>query len=260
MAETAEKKPTVMFRIIKAAVQFFYPKTQVLGLEHLPQEPCIVVGNHAQLNGPIVGELYFPGPKKIWTAGQMMVWKEVPAYAFQDFWSQKPRWSHWYFRLVSYLITPLSVCVFNNASTIPVYHDMRLMTTFRTTLEALQAGENIIIFPEHDVKHNHIVYEFQDKFIDVAKLYYKKTGKALQFVPMYVAPKLKQTVLGAPVTFDPTADIKAERVRIAHALMEGVTDLACALPRHTVVPYRNMAKHLYPTNIPQEATHEITRR
>ena len=47
---------------------------------------------------------------------------------------------------------------------------------------------------------------------------------------------------------------------IAHALMEGVTDLACALPRHTVVPYRNMAKHLYPTNIPQEATHEITRR
>jgi hypothetical protein len=137
---------------------------------------------------------------------------------------------------------------------------MRLMTTFRTTLDALQAGENIIIFPEHDVKHNHIVYEFQDKFIDVAKLYYKKTGKALQFVPMYVAPKLKRTVLGAPVTFDPTADIKAERVRIAHALMEGVTDLACALPRHTVVPYRNMAKHLYPTNIPQEATHEITRR
>ena len=73
-------------------------------------------------------------------------------------------------------------------------------------------------------------------------------------------PESVQTVLGAPVTFDPTADIKAERVRIAHALMEGVTDLACALPRHTVVPYRNMAKHLYPTNIPQEATHEITRR
>ena len=255
-----EKKTTFAYHIVRGLVKFFYPKTKVCGLEHLPEEACIIVGNHAQLNGPIVGELYFPGPKQIWTAGQMMAWKEVPAYAFQDFWSQKPRCTHWYFRLVSYLITPLSVCVFNNANTIPVYHDMRLMNTFRTTLEALQGGENIIIFPEHDVRHNHIVYEFQDKFIDVAKLYYKKTGQALQFVPMYVAPKLKQTVLGAPVTFDPTADIKAERVRIAHALMEGVTDLACALPQHIVVPYRNMAKRLYPTNIPQEATHEITRR
>ena len=255
-----EKKPTVMFRIIKTAVKLCYPKTRVLGLEHLPEAPCIVVGNHAQLNGPIVGELYFPGPKKIWTAGQMMTWKEVPAYAFQDFWSQKPRWTHWYFRLVSYLITPLSVCVFNNANTIPVYHDMRLMNTFRTTLEALQSGENIIIFPEHDVRHNHIVYEFQDKFIDVAKLYYKKTGQALQFVPMYVAPKLKRAVLGKPVAFDPTADIKEERVRIARVLMDRVTALACALPQHIVVPYRNMAKRLYPTNIPQEVAHETTRR
>ena len=256
----AERKPTVMFRIIRTAVKLCYPKTQVLGLEHLPQEPCIIVGNHAQTNGPIVGEIYFPGPKKIWTAGQVTKWKEVPAYAFRDFWSYKPRWTHGFYRLMSYLITPLAVCVFNNPNTIPVYHDMRLMRTFRATLEALQAGENILIVPEHDVPHNHIVFEFQDKFVDVAKLYYKKTGKALQFVPMYVAPKLQQAVLGAPVAFDPGADMKAECPRIALALMERITDLACALPRHTVVPYRNMAKRLYPTNIPQEVAHETTRR
>ena len=112
---------------------------KVEGAENLPDEACIVVGNHSQMNGPLSGEFYFPGKRKIWCAHQMMYLKEVPAYAFQDFWSQKPRWTHWYFRLVSYLITPLSVCVFNNANTIPVYHDMRLMNTFRTTLEALQA-------------------------------------------------------------------------------------------------------------------------
>ena len=255
-----EKKTTFAYRIVRGLVKFFYPKTKVCGLEHLPEEACIIVGNHAQLNGPIVGELYFPGPKQIWTAGQMMAWKEVPAYAFQDFWSQKPRWTHWYFRLMSYLITPLSVCVFNNAHTIPVYHDMRLMRTFRATLEALQAGEHVIIFPEHDVRYNHIVYEFQDKFIDVAKLYYKKTGKALQFVPMYVAPKLKQAVLGAPVTFDPAAPIEEERIRIATALMARITETAERLPLHTVVPYRNMPKHLYPQNIPQEASYENSRR
>ncbi len=255
----SEKKTTLMFRILRTLVKLFYPKTEICGLEHLPREACIIVGNHCQLNGPIISEIYFPGPRKIWTAGQMFKWKEVPAYAFQDFWSQKPKWTHWFFRLVSYLITPLSVCVFNNANTIPVYHDMRLMSTFRATLEALQAGENVIIFPEHDVKHNHIVYEFQDKFVDVAKLYYKKTGKVLQFVPMYVAPNLKRAVLGAPIPFDVTADAKAERGRIAGALMEAITDIACGLPKHTVVPYRNIPKRLYPTNIPQEASHEKTR-
>lgn len=255
-----EKQTTLTFRILKAIVKLVYPNTQILGLEHLPKEPCVIVANHCQLNGPIVGEIFFPGRRRIWTAGQMMKWKEVPAYAFQDFWSQKPRWMHPFFRLAALLITPLSVCVFNNAHTIPVYHDMRLMTTFRETMAALQAGENIIIFPEHDQKHNHIVYDFQDKFVDVAKMYYKKTGKTLQFVPMYVAPRLKLAVLGAPVPFDPAADAKAERRRICDRLMAAITALAEALPRHTVVPYRNIPKRLYPTNLPKEAAHETTRR
>ena len=255
----AEKKTTLTFRILRAIVKMVYPNIEIVGLDNLPPEPCVIVANHCQLNGPIVGEIHFPGPRKIWTAGQMMKWKEVPAYAFQDFWSQKPKWTHWYFKLVAYLITPLSVCVFNNANTIPVYHDMRLMTTFRATLNALQEGENVIIFPEHDQKHNHIVYDFQDKFVDVAKMYYKKTGKTLQFVPLHEAPKLTQAVLGAPIPFDVTADAKIERRRICDKLMADITCLAEGLPRHTVVPYRNIPKRLYPTNLPKEADHETTR-
>lgn len=255
-----EKKTTVTYKILRALISWGYPNTKILGLEHLPAEPCVIVANHCQLNGPLVAELRFPGKLRIWTAGQMMQWKEVPAYAFQDFWSQKPKWTHGYYKLMSYLITPLSVCLFNNARTIPVYHDMRLMTTFRQTLAALDEGKNIIIFPEHDVRYNHIVYEFQNKFVDVAKMYYKKNGKVLRFVPMYVAPNLKQAVLGAPIDFDPAADVKSERGRIAKALMDAITAIACSLPRHTVVPYRNIPKRLYPTNIPQEASHETTRR
>lgn len=254
-----EKNTTLTFRILKAIVKLVYPKIEIVGLDNLPTEPCMIVANHCQLNGPIVGEVCFPGKRKIWTAWQVMRWKEAPSYAFQDFWSQKPKWTHWYFKAMAYLVTPLLVYVNTHASTIPVYHDMRLMTTFRETIAALQAGENVIIFPEYDQKHNHIVYEFQDKFVDVARMYYKKTGKVLQFVPMYVAPKLKQAVLGEPIPFDVTADHKAERGRIKDALMEAVTGIAISLPRHTVIPYRNIPKRLYPTNIPQEAEHEKTR-
>ena len=254
----SEKKTSALFRFIKWCVKVFYPKVQVEGVENLPEEPVIIVGNHCQMNGPIVGELYVPNEPYIWCAGEMMHRKEVPEYAFRDLWSQKPKWTHPFYKLLSYIIAPLSVCVFNNARTIGVYHDTRILSTFKSTVKLLQAGKSVVVFPEHDVKHNHIVYDFQDKFIDIAKLYYKKTGKELSFVPMYIAPKLKKLCLGKPVAFCPEAPLDAERSRIRDYLMGAVTDLAQALPEHTVVPYRNIPRKNYPSNIPKESVYEKT--
>ena len=251
-----EKKTSLLFRMIKWFVKLFYPKMEAVGTENLPDEPVMVVGNHTQMHGPIACELYFPGQRYTWCAGQMMRLEEVPEYAFQDFWSQKPKWTHPFFKLLSYIIAPISVCVFNNARTIAVYHDTRIISTFKNTVKALKEGKSVIIFPEHDVKYNHIVYDFQDKFIDIAKLYYKQTGKALQFVPMYIAPKLHKMYLGKPTAFRPDADMDEERRRIKNYLMEEITAIACGLPEHTVVPYRNIPKKDYPLNTLKEANHE----
>ncbi len=249
-----------IYVVIKFFVRLFSPKMKVEGLENLPQDPCLIVANHTQMYGPISCQLYFPGKRAIWCAHQMMELKEVPGYAFQDFWSQKPRWIQPFFKLASYLIAPISVCVFNNASTIPVYRDHRLVTTFRDSVEALKAGANVVIFPEQDVRHNNIVYDFQTGFVDVARSYHRQTGKQLCFVPMYIAPDLGKMVLGKPLPFDPQAPVKSERRRICDAMMADITALAAALPLHTVVPYRNIPKKLYPKNIPVEvAPHEETR-
>lgn len=246
------KKVSPLYKIVKGLVRMFYSKYKVFGTENLPSEPSIIVGNHTQMHGPIACELYFPGYRYTWTAGQMMHFKDVPDYAFQDFWSFKPKYTHWFYKLLSYLITPLSVLIFNNANTIGVYRDMRIMSTFKSTVEKLQDGANVVIFPEHDVKHNHIVYDFQDRFIDIAKIYYKKTGKELNFVPLYIAPNLKQMHLGKPISFCADSAISEERRRICDYLMTEITDIACSLPKHTVVPYRNIPKKDYPCNIPNK--------
>lgn len=251
-----KKKGAKLFALIKWMVNLCYPKMEVVGKENLPEEPVIIVGNHCQMNGPIVGELYVPGEPYIWCAGEMMHLKDVPEYAFRDFWSQKPKWTHPFYKLLSYIIAPLSACIFNNARTIGVYHDARILSTFKNTVKKLQEGKCVVIFPEHDVKYNHIVYEFQDKFIDIAKLYYKKTGKELAFVPMYIAPNLKKLYLGKPVHFRASEPMDAERSRICKYLMEEITVIAEALPEHTVVPYRNIPKKDYPSNIPKERAYE----
>ncbi len=239
-----------IYLLIKALVRLFYGKMSVEGAENLPEGPCIIVGNHTQMNGPICCELFLPVQRYTWCAGEMMSWRDCAGYAYRDFWSRKPKRVRWLFKIASCLIVPIAVVVFRNADTIPVYHDQRILTTFRTTVQKLQEGSSVVIFPEHDVPGNHILYEFQQRFVDVARLYCKKSKQDISFVPMYIAPDLRKIVFGAPIPFDPTADRDAERERICHGLFDSITQMAVALPRHRVVPYRNMPRKLYPYNKP----------
>jgi len=249
---TPAKNGPWTFKLIRTLVAVFSPKMEVVGAENLPDEPVIIVGNHAQMYGPIACELYLPDNVYTWCAGQMMELKEVPAYAFEDFWAQKPRCIRWFYRGLSYLIAPLSVLVFNSARTIAVHRDKRILTTFRQTIAALQEGKSVVIFPEHNVPFNHIIHEFQDRFIDLAKLYHGRTGKELSFVPLYITPDLSKMCLGEPICFHAGEDMEQERTRICTYLMDAVTKLAQSLPRHRVVPYPNIPKRDYPMSVPGE--------
>ena len=243
----------VFYKVCWWLVWVFYPKTTVEGLENLPEEASIIVGNHSQANGPIVAELYFPGKRSIWCAGQMMSVKEVPDYAYHDFWDEKPKALKPLFRLLSYIIAPFAACVMRCGDTIAVYRDTRIINTFRDTVKKLQAGNHIIIFPECKKGYNQILCQFQENFVDVAKLYYKRTGTELNFVPMYLAPRLHKIYFGKPIRFNAQAPIAEERRRICQALMDSITEIAEGLPEHIVVPYPNIPKKDYKTNHSTEA-------
>ena len=252
--ENEAKQDPRLFRLIRWVVRRVSPKYTLAGTDRLPDEPCVIVGNHCQMYGPIAAELYMPRPHSTWCVGEMTNRKEVPAYAFRDFWSAKPKSVRWLFRIASYLIAPLSVCVFNNANCIGVYRDTRALSTFRETLKRLDEGARVIIFPEEDVPYNGIVWQFQSGFVDVARMYHMRAKQPLQFVPLYVAPELKSLVLGKPIAFDPARPLPEERERLCRALAEAITELARDLPEHTVVPYPNMPRRAYPKNTLKKET------
>ena len=122
------------------------------------------------------------------------------------------------------------------------------MTTFRKSVEGLNSGADIILFPEKAEPYNVILCQFQERFADLAKIYYRKTGKTVCFVPMYLSPKLGKICFGDAVRYNPEAPEEEERTRICSAMMEGVSDLASGLPEHVVVPYLNIPKRDYPRN------------
>lgn len=246
------------FRFFYSGVKLFCPKYTVEGLENLPEEGCIIAANHSQLRGPLNCELFFPNEKAIWTACEMFELKKVPPYAFRDFWSDHPKRTHWFYKILSYLIAPLSVYIFNNAHTIPVYRGQKIMNTMKTTVKRMEEGCNIIVLPEHDEPYSHVVQNFQEGFVDVARLYYRRTGKAAWFVPMYICPKFRKFYLLPPIQFDPTAPIQQERKRICKYLMDAITEHASSLPRHPMICYR---KNLNTYNRPlEETSHEEASR
>ena len=239
-------------KFLRWIVGVFYPRMELVGLENLPEEPFVLVGNHSQAHGAVVAEERLPFDLYTWCNYQMMDKKEVCAYALKDFWQDKPKALQPLYWLVSKIIKYPAVYIMSHARTIAVYHDNRCISTFRKSLEKLQDGYNLVIYPECRERYNNIIYEFQDRFIDLAKMYYKRSGKRLSFVPMYLAPKLKKIFFGKPIAYDPEISMDVQRGQIKQQLMDTITEIACAQPLHTVIPYRNVPKKQYPKNLPCE--------
>ena len=118
--------------------------------------------------------------------------------------------------------------------------------------DLVREEDQVVVGTDDLFAFNHIIHEFQDRFIDLAKLYHGRTGKELSFVPLYITPDLSKMCLGEPICFHAGEDMEQERTRICTYLMDAVTKLAQSLPRHRVVPYPNIPKRDYPMSVPGE--------
>ena len=237
-----------IFLLIKKIASIVTPVYTIEGIENLPDGPAVVVGNHSQAFGPVAAELYFPRKHYTWCISEMMEKERVADYAYQDFWSKKPVILRSFFKLLAHMLPTISEIVFNNADTIPVYRDKRIMKTFQISCDRLKENASVVIFPEDYTEYNNIVHNFQRGFVHVAKYYYRQTSEAVPFVPMYVCPKLGKLVFGKPIMYDPTAKSAEEAERICSYLQDSISELAYDLPRHRVVPYPNVSKRYYPVN------------
>lgn len=238
-----QKKPLI-FRVTEKIVRLIYRPYKIIYYDDITEHGNLFIANHAQIHGPLATYLYFPFPKKTWVISNMTKLKEVPAYAREDFWRHK-HWSiKWLFWIFSYMIAPISVFFMKYADTIPVYKDMRAHITFRDTIESLSNQTDVVIFPECRKEYNHILFDFQKHFVDIARLYYKKHHQVIKFYPMYICKDLKTIVIGKAISFNPDNDIEDERIRITTYLREEITKLALDLPSHKVIPYINGLKRV----------------
>ena len=184
-----------------------------------PDNPIVFLGNHAEIYGPIASALCFPVPVRFWVISKMMFNKhDVRAYLYENTFSGKTFLPVFIRKLLAWYFGWLSVNVMNALRAIPVYRDspMKLRQTLRESVEALENGENLMIFPEHPegkyVKGG--ISELSPGFVMLAEAWWKKSGKKLRIMPVYANQQEKTFSFGREIRYEPENGYAAEQERI----------------------------------------------
>jgi hypothetical protein len=194
-------------------------------------EPVIMVANHAGAYGPVSVITSMPFKLYPWVAHEVTDLRTVARRIQNEFFEQelhlKPPVSTYFARVIG----RICVALMKDIGAIPVYQmSKEIRNTVARTLALLEQGKNILVFAEDSTKKiNDVLCEFCTGFIHVAKLYYEKTRKAVQFLPVAVNRKVGGIMIGKPIRFDVTSPFSQEKLRLKAELQSTVYTLYRAM-------------------------------
>lgn len=188
-------------------------------------EPCVFVPNHVGVFGPIDMVAKFPYYEECrpWFNADVMDPKLVPAYVRQDYWWKPGCWAEPLLNVtLPYMAAAVLPPILRTVPGVPVYHDMRVMTTMRQSLRLLKEGKHLVIFPEQPSGWQSHHMWINTGFLQIAPMYYKATGKALKFWPVHIDYKKHAFQVAAPIAFDPERSLAEQTPEIEKVLAHGL--------------------------------------
>ena len=215
------------YRILRRPFAFVW-RTRLLGRENIPSKgPAVFVANHLGSYAPIAVLAALPVRLYPWVAHQVTEPKLCPEYLRHDFIEPELHLKPPLSRAAAWLISKACLAVMKALEAIPVYPgSMKLEITWKRSLDLLEQGRFIIIFPENDKKPlSGPIHEFYYGFVRLGALYYEQTGRRLDFVPIAVNKSSGTIRAERPNTYDPSSPLPSERFRIVSELQETITAL-----------------------------------
>jgi 1-acyl-sn-glycerol-3-phosphate acyltransferase len=213
--------------LYKAIRRLFFPSRLRGAGNFSAEEPIIMVANHAGSFGPVSVITSFPKRMHPWVAHEVTDLRTVARRIQADFLEQelhlRPPLSAW----LAHLIGRICVALMKDIGAIPVYsQSKRIRATVQESLRLMEEGQNILVFAEDSKRPlNEAICEFCTGFIHLAKLYYERTRKAVQFIPVAVNRKVRGILVGAPIRFDAENPFPREKERLKRELENTVYTL-----------------------------------
>ncbi len=210
---------------------------KVTGKKNLSKKdyPSVFVCNHSFILGPIAAVIYIPTFFRPWIHDVMLkpetAEKEMNVslkFLFRVFGK----------KIGGAIIKTLAkaACkVMNTYDPIPVSRgaSKNVMSTFDESLEALENGDNILLFPEHPIDRSkgaqpvdaNDLRSFYTGFAHIGKMYFDHTGRELLFYPMYTSMEKRCFRIGEPIKYDSSLDSRESKLSLAAALQESISGL-----------------------------------
>lgn len=225
------------FKFICFIARLAFPKARTV-YETAPDEaPGVFVCNHARIRGPVMMTLDFDRPHANWIISCAMDKRKCESYAFHDVLIGNSRKHKWFTRLLAKVIRIALPPILENVEAVPVYHDRRVVETFKKSVEQLENGRDLVIFGESPRRHSEYVNELQRGFVDVGKYCWKHSGRKVKFYPVYVEKKNRVICVGMPIEYDPEPSAKEQREKVCTHLQEGVDRMAGGLKKHRPIEF-----------------------
>ena len=214
------------FRFMKSLTLKRYKKPTFVYLGEEIGNGGIILSNHEGTDAPMSLELYLDKPIRMWGAYQMNS-GVVKMYQYQSrvYYHEKKHWNLHLARLFCLIASPVTNLFYKGLNLISTYRDVRFRKTIRESIEALQEGYNIVIFPEDSTKgYMEELEGFLAGFVLLAEAC-KKRGMDLPIYVTYFRKKDCTYVVDKPVTYSQLCKTGGTKEEIARRLVERCNEL-----------------------------------
>lgn len=190
-----------------------------------PTEPCVYLCRHLNLHGAIAVNKSSNFDFQTYVLNVFT----KPKSCFKQFYNytfskkiNKSKFKAFFPSLLASFWVPL-LC--KSGKTIPVYrNNAQSFKTIKTSLNSLLDGKNLLIFPDVDYTETsrEEKSEIYSGFLCIEKLYFKKTGKHVKFIPLIIDEKNNAINELKAISFTGDVPFEKEMQTISSKIAEGI--------------------------------------
>ncbi|WP_018661910.1 hypothetical protein [Heyndrickxia acidiproducens] len=217
----------IFFKAVRGIARIFFPAYKA-DISRQIDGPVVYISHHRNLFGPFITLLWYPRTVRTWILHVFLdrkaCYQQYAGYTFTKRFGLHPAIAKPAAFLLSFGISRL----LQSGKSIPVYRgSKKILRTFQMSVEALQKGESVAIFPDIDYTDSSAsVKGMYNGFLYLEKYYYKKTGRHVRFVPLYASKRKRLLVADAPICFRDGENFRTEKEVVYEKLHTALNTLA----------------------------------
>lgn len=193
----------------------------------MPEGPFVLIAHHHNMRGPIRTMVWFPQPLRIWALHVFYEKKDCFDQYYGYTFTKRFGWPKPLAWLCAKMASGGISRLMHSMGAVPVYRGTTHMRkTLSMSLDALYAGESLVIFPDIDYSSNEDeMGEIYSGFLGLERFYYKKTGRHLPFVPIGIDEENRRFLLGEAICFTDDAPFAQQKDKIAARIRDSINTL-----------------------------------